>query len=377
MYKMGSLILVLIISTVITPHAAAVQLDVDIVNDTIEPEFRFLRVVTIEHLEGGQIARLLGQVDTEISFRLDSKNSDGDNVGDVSTIISLLNKNLRENFSTALVNDLVIQYKAMISPSPTSTIIEYKIDLIPTISGITRSDYVDFQWRGFNIVEPVMVQTVYGEYDMNNPGYVLKILAPKVYQELGQQSSTSEILSIPLLDASGLSVPLTDWHFLFDPIGKLISEMSIDTVISQYSLGECKITDIQICQDKLWMAEIQLDQKYTISAIESKDDATVTLLGYTKISSIQGIEYVERIIEAEDRPSEDLSVMMMYGMAIIALVAGGSFFIISNKKIKNEHGMGQTGVDPTNLIAYPTSAGVYQTNRGESVLRQNSKKSAV
>jgi len=66
-------------------------------------------------------------------------------------------------------------------------------------------------------------------------------------------------------------------------------------------------------------------------------------------------------------------------MAIVAAVAGGSIFAISSWKTKKEDGIGQSGSDPGNLVAYQTSssAGSYRTNRGESVLRSTDSKSAV
>lgn len=356
-----------------TPAAYAVQLDVEITDDRIQPEFRFLRVVSIEHGQGGELADLLQQrAGSEVSFRIDSQNSD------VLHLAEILDKNISEELSAARVDGLVLEYRAAISARPHSTTVEYKIDMIPTLSGAEKSGFVDFQWRGFSIDGPVVVQTDHGTYDINSPASAIRVLAPQAYQRLAG-TGADEILSLPLLDASGLQTPLTMWHFLFDPIGKLVSGLPTDTVVSQYSLGECRIVDPRICKDKTWSAEAELDKRYQIGATESRDDATVILLGYTRISSIGGIEYFERVGQAVPEPTEDLSVLMMYGMAAIAAVAGGFFFVFSSKKSKREQGLGQTGVDPADLVSYDTSAssGGYHTNRGESVLRASSRKSAV
>jgi len=368
MYKAMPLALAL----VSTAPAYAAQLDVDIVDGDIEPKFGFLRVINIDYSHGGQLPELMPESRQEISFSMDSSRDD------VSSAVALLQQSMREELSTAVVEDIKIEYRASLSPNDKSATIEYRILLVPTLSGAARSDIVDFQWRGFSIEGPVLVETRHGTYDINDPASAIRVIAPGVAGML-EPTGASDVLSLPLLDASGLRKPLESWHYLFDPIGKQLPGMAVSDVISQYSMGQCGIIGFEICQDKHWESEVELDQKYVISATESQDDATVTPIGYTTVSSIRGIDYIERIPEAVTGPVEDLSVHMIYGMAIVAAVAGGSFFAISSRKTKKEDGMGQTGIDPANLVAYQTSssAGSYRTNRGESVLRSTDSKSAV
>ncbi len=362
--------LAIILAVFCTAPVYGVQLDANILGDQIEPEFRFLRVVTIEHPAGSQLAEAFRDADSEIAFAINSTGPSG--------LVDTFNRGIREELSTAAVESIALKYRAVISPQPQSTTIEYKVDVIPVLSGTTSSDFVDFQWRGFDITEPVVVSTRYGEYDINHPSSALQALAPLAYEKL-EKTGADRLLSAHMLDASGLRIPLPDWHFLFDPIGRLLPDMAIDTVVSQYSLGQCKITDKQICRDKSHKVDVRLDEKYTIHSTESKDDATVMLLGYTMVTSVHGLEYFERIPEAATGPIEDLSVMLIYGMAGIAAAAGGIFFVISGRKSRKEEGMGQTGIDPANLISYDTAAGsgAYHTNRGESVVRGTVARSAV
>ena len=64
-------------------------------------------------------------------------------------------------------------------------------------------------------------------------------------------------------------------------------------------------------------------------------------------------------------------MMIIYGMAGMAAVAGGIVFMISERKRKYEltHTT-QTGIDPSRLTSASTStsSGGYKTNRGESYL---------
>lgn len=367
---MMMMVVMMVVTAAAPAHAA--QLDAEILGDTVEPKFRFLRVVTIGHAEGGRLAELLHGIGPGVSFRLEP--------GDAGTaaLVRTLGEGVARELSTAAVTGASLEYRASVSSHPGSTTIEYKIDLVPVMSGTASASIVDMQWRRFSITEPVLVPTPRGMYDINSPHSVLGALAPDASRML-METAAWDVLSQPLLDASGLGTPMADWHFLFDPIGKLMPGMAVDTVVSQYSLGQCGIYDRQICRDRSWDAEVVLDKRYSVRATESMDDATVTLLGYTRVSDIRGIGYIERIPEAEAGPVEDLPVSMMYGMAAIAAVAGGSFFVISGRKSKRDSGAGQTGVDPADLVSRQTSAGAggYHTNRGESVLRDAPARSAV
>jgi hypothetical protein len=60
-------------------------------------------------------------------------------------------------------------------------------------------------------------------------------------------------------------------------------------------------------------------------------------------------------------------------MAAMAAIGGAGIFIYSSRKLKQE-GTQQTGIDPSQLRAYQTSAGAggYQTVRGEAQLIDDS-----
>ena len=61
----------------------------------------------------------------------------------------------------------------------------------------------------------------------------------------------------------------------------------------------------------------------------------------------------------------------MAGMAGIGTIG---ILVWSNRKMKSEQGQGQTGIDPSQLQGYATSAasGGYQTVRGEAQLKGDS-----
>ena len=121
---------------------------------------------------------------------------------------------------------------------------------------------------------------------------------------------------------------------------------------------------------------VAADREYHVNSIQAADSATITAVGFGTIDVLDGVEIVGLTPDAPEgyqAPGGDFSVGIIYGMAGLAAVAGIGFFIFSNRSLKNEK-QGQQGIDPTHLVGYQTSssAGGYQTNRGEAQLRDDS-----
>jgi len=367
-------LVIILVSGGIMPAYAA-QLDVSIPADATEitPSYKFLRLVTFEYPDGGKLADILADKQNRISFTA------GSQTPGVSKIISQINLQLSDSFSGAFVSDLTIKYQAILDVKEKSTKLEYNIQIEPTIQNpiltIDSQRHVDSDWRGIKLSGPILIETQYGMYDINNPESALQILAPELLMQI-QDDDAKEILNMELLDASGIkALPLSRWHSLFDPTGILEESKQAnfkgDSVITYYSMGECTII-IGICDDRKWQAEFVLDKKYSIIAIESRDDATISLEGYGSIRQI-GDSEVFSMTERQTgtSPVDDFPVGIIYGMAAMAVVGGSVIFIISNRKLKAERGQTeQTGIDPSLLRAHPTHAGAggYQTVRGEAHL---------
>jgi len=190
------------------------------------------------------------------------------------------------------------------------------------------------------------------------------------------------ILELPLIDASGImDLPLNKWHSLFDNTaiipGAIEYKYVGKNVLTYYSMGECSIITGP-CGDREWNKEINLDKKYTIRIIESRDDATILLEGYVDSTRINGIEVFQTNLKSvvTQKPDTDgFPPTVMFGMAGMAAIGGIVMFVYSNRKLKKEKNEGQTGIDPVHLRSYETSisAGSYKTNRGESYLISNEK----
>ncbi len=385
---MNLLVLFLILVTLfLVPSSAyAAQLDAAIIHDEdiTEPSFKFLRVVYIEYPEGGEIADLLRGKSQSISITADSQTPGMD------SLISQLNQNLRDSSSSAIVTDAKIIYRAMLNGNEDSAAIEYKVELIPTITNHilqrhSDKSIIDANWRGITLDQPVKLDTVYGQFDINNPKDALDILMPQVMTKL--EATDYEILGLPLIDASKISeLPLHKWHSLFDNTaiiaGSKEYNFSGKYVVTHYSMGECNLEVGDFCKDREWSQDFELDRKYSITAIESQDDATIAIEGYVDYSSIDGIDTFETDLHSpvSYRPDTDeFPATVMYGMAGIAAIGGVVMFVVSNRKLKQDQNQGQTGIDPVHLRAYETSdsAGGYKTNRGETYFVPSESKSKM
>ena len=370
---MKYVILLLLISSGFMPYAHAAQLDAKIPTDenTIEPSFQFLRVIYIEYPNGGEIAELLQGKSQTISFSVDSKTRD------MSNLIDQINQNLKSISSDAFVTDVKINYQAILSGNENSAVIEYKIELIPTITNYviqrqSEKSTLDANWRGIKLDQPILIDTEYGSFDINNPKSALDVLLPDVMAKI--KDKDLKILELPILDASGiLSLPLYKWQSLFDNTaiipGAVEYKFSGKYVITHYTMGECSV-EVGACNDRKWSQDFETDKKYSIKIVESQDDASIAIEGYADSSTFGGIEVFETSLKntVSDVPETGFPGGVMYGMAGMAVIGGIIMFVFSNRKIKQDKDQGQTGIDPAHLRSYETSesAGGYKTNRGES-----------
>ncbi|MGI0056217.1 MAG: hypothetical protein ACREAK_02450 [Nitrosarchaeum sp.] len=355
------------------PYAQAAQLDAKIPTgeDTINPSFQFLRVIYIEYPNGGDIATLLKGKTQTVSFSADSKT-----IG-MDILIDKINQNLKSIPSDAFVTDAKINYQAILSGNENSAVIEYKIELIPTITNhvIQRQlekSMIDANWRGIKLDQPITLDTEYGSFDINNPKSALDVLVPDVMEKI--KDKDIKILELPLLDASGiLNLPLYKWQSLFDNTaiipGAVEYKFSGKYIVTHYTMGECSV-EVGACNDRKWSQDFEIDKKYSIKIIESQDDASIAIEGYADSSRFGGVEVFDTSLKntVNNTPETGFPGGVMYGMVGMAVIGGIVMFVISNRKLKQDKNQGQTGIDPSQLRSYETSdsAGGYKTNRGES-----------
>jgi len=370
----------LVFGTISTAEAAQLVTRINPNVDSSEFQIRYQKTIFVEYAEGGQIADELRGTEWTTTASA--------HPGSTSSLIiaDQINQNIIGDGSHAQVSNLNVEYTASLKGNPLSASIDYTILITGEIGNyIIRAAegqnpaLVDMGWRGLSIHDDVYIDDV----EINRPLSALQAHDPGLASAVAG-SDAENLLRSNLINADFIrDQPLTNWHFLFDPTGINVdaSQFGLDKeiagfVVSSYTMGESSIREgIQI--EREFDATFNVDKEYVVRTLQSADIANVDVIGFAQLDSLDGVEIFGVLPtppEGAQTPTGDFPVSIIYGMAGMAAVGGGAFFAYSSRQMKKEEGQGQSGIDPSRLVGYQTSAsaGGYQTNRGEAQLRDSS-----
>lgn len=377
----------LIVASSVAPALGA-QMEARLNPDTDSSPFKVIyqRTAFIEYPVGGSLSETLHGKEWVLVGEA------GPDDPAVQSLMQSLNSKIRSDGSSVSVTDLTVEYSMHLTGRNINTSMDFRVVLIGSITDyvITQDQLrtlVDLGWRGMSSDIPVVIDGI----DVNIPINMLQTQEPIIY-DLVSGTEAGEILSIPLINADFiLEQPMTNWHFLFDPTGINVdasqfgmSDELAGHVLSSWTMGESSIREgIQV--EREWHATITGDThptipgdiSYDLRAVQSADQANLHIIGFGALDTLEGVEIAGVTDRAPDdfatTSTGDFPVFIIYGMAGLAAVGGGLFFMFSNRALKNEK-QGQQGIDPSRLVGYKTSSasGGYQTNRGEAQLRDAS-----
>ncbi len=372
----SALLAILIIFSASTAWAAQLDTRINPNDPTSDFEMKYQRTIFIEYEDGGQLADLLRNKSWESTVIADSSNPG------VIDLMKKLNEKITSDGSGVKIFDLNVEYSATLTGRSLNTAIDYKLILTGTLTNyvITKDQVrslVDMGWRGMTVYGPIVIDGV----EINLPISALIENEATVYSHISGTEGEA-LLSENLINADGIkNQPLSNWHFLFDPTGinvdasqfGLAEEIS-GFVVSGYTMGESSLREGRQVEQVKEVA-FTLDKNYVVRSIQSADNANLQVIGFGAIDNLAGLE----IVGVTPTPPEGYATTstggfpagIIYGMAGMAAVGGIAIFFISNRKLKAEAGQTeQTGIDPSRLRAYQTSAGSggYQTVRGEAQL---------
>jgi len=353
------------------------QLDTRINPSNAESPFKmsYLKTVFIEYPNGGSLFDALRGTEWNTSGMADATNPG------VQELITKLNTGIQQDGSQAKISDLDVTYEFQLKGRNLQTSIDYRVILEGSISNYiitedSQKKLVDLGWRGLTTTSSIVIDGT----EINIPLDILKTEEPILYNTFVGTEAES-VLNRELINADFiLEQPLTNWHFLFDPTGinADASTFGLDDsiagfVVSSWTMGESSIREGRQVE-RVFEAEVMADETYVVRSVQSTDTANLSSIGFGALDILDGVE----IIGVTPTPPEDymttstggFPIMIIYGMAGLAAVAGIGFFFISSRSMKNQ-AQGQQGIDPNNLVGYQTSAssGGYQTNRGEAQLK--------
>ncbi|NIP62629.1 MAG: hypothetical protein GWN01_03455 [Nitrosopumilaceae archaeon] len=366
--------------------ATAAQMEANInPNSNSSPiDITYQKTLFIEYGEGqSQIADLLRGEEWTVSVNA------GPSDPGVQDLMEKINKKLVNDGSASKISDVNVAYSAHMTGRDSAASIDYKLELNGQLTNYVIREgkgqspaIIDVEWRGITVTDPVTV-------DGNEINLLISPIQERqsqVYNAI-RGSSAETVLNTNLIDASGIQgQPLSNWHFLFDPTGINVdagtfglSEEISGFVVSGYTMGESSIREGRQVEE-VNRGEFTADKTYPIRTVKSSDSANIRVIGFANRDNLEGNEIFGVTPRAPEGYAEtatgDFPVTIIYGMAGVAAIGAVAFFIFSSRQLKKEAagGGGQTGIDPSQLKGYSTSAaaGGYQTNRGEAQLADDS-----
>ncbi len=378
----GIILTVLLVGLIVvgtTAPAWAAQLDAKINpnNESSPFKMNYQKTIFIEYPNGGNLFDELRGKEWTVSGTANSSNPG------VQELMNKLNQGIIADGSQARISDLNVFYDFHLKARNINTSVDYKVILEGTLTNyvITKDSQrtlIDLGWRGLSVDGELLIDGL----DINIPLNLLRTEEPQAYTFF-VGTEAEDILSTPLINADFiLEQPLTNWHFLFDPTGinADASTFGLDEsisgfVVSSWTMGESSIREGRQVE-KVFEAEIMSDEKYVVRSVQSSDQGNLSVIGFGALDVLDGVE----IAGVTPTPPEGYAttstggfpIMIVYGMAGMAAIAGIGFFIFSARSLKKE-AQGQQGIDPSRLVGYQTSAssGGYQTNRGEAQLKDD------
>jgi len=359
--------------------AWAAQIDARINPNSSESFFdiNYQKTIFIEYPNGGILFDELHDKEWTISGKADSSDPG------VQKLITLLNNNNRDKGSHARISDLNVTYDFHLKGRNLNTSIDYKVILKGTLTDYVISKdqtktLIDLGWRGLSANGEVVIDGV----EINHPITVLRENEPAAYDVLAG-TEAEQILRKNLINADYiLEQPLTNWHFLFDPTGINVDagtfgldESISGFVVSHWTMGESSLREGRQVE-RVFEAQVAADKNYVVRSVQSSDQGNLSTIGFGALDVLDGLEIAGVTPKAPEgyatTSTGEFPVLIVYGMAGVAALGGIGFFIFSSRSLKNQE-TAQTGIDPSRLTGYQTSAsaGGYQTNRGEAQLKDD------
>ena len=347
-------------------------------NESSPFKMNYQKTVFIEYPNGGDLFDVLQGHEWSVIGTADASDPG------VKNLMKQLNDKIKADGSQAHISDLNVSYDIHLKARNINTSIDYRVIIEGTLTNyvITKDSQktlIDLGWRGLTANNDVVIDG----HELNFPINILLEKEPEA-AAFFVGTEAEDVLHRNIINANFiLEQPLTNWHFLFDPTGINVdagtfglSEEISGFVVSSWTMGESSLREGRQVE-RVFEAEVMADQLYVVRSVQSSDQGNLAAIGFGALDVFDGVE----IAGVTPKPPEDYAttstgdfpVMIIYGMAAIAGIAGGAFFMFSNRALKNEK-TGQQGIDPTRLVGYQTSAssGGYQTNRGEAQLADGS-----
>jgi len=306
---LSQIIVAILISGFIS-QAYASDMTASIITETNKADARFTGVknISIKYPEGSSIAQQLNGKNERIEFTLNGTSTDQQN--GMAGLIQATNKALAQSNSPVQVSAGNIHYIATIKGGPASALMSVKIDYQPTLTKFvlskgdaqSKGDIVDLEWRSFKIDGPINLKSPFGEINVNQAIGALEAKYPDIAAKLSN-SGVSAVLQEPIMDFSKFNTPMSNWHFLFDPVGTYGSgtitgsDFAGAKALSVYSLGESSFREGTFESQETTGSATVDGGALNVKSQTPPPSGQITIAGFSKLQEQQGQEFA--IVTAE------------------------------------------------------------------------------
>ncbi|HZC89048.1 MAG TPA: hypothetical protein VE199_05460 [Nitrososphaera sp.] len=289
-------------------QALASQMTGAVITDSNKTNASFTGVknISIKYPEASSLAQQLNGKNDRIEFTLNGTSTDPNLAG----LIQATNKALLAEKSPAQVTAANLHYIATIKGGPSSTLISVKVDYQPTLQNIvlskgaastngsaTNGEVVDLEWRAWVINGPIVVKSpAIGEININQAIGAIQAKYPDIASKL-TSSGDAAVLQEPIMDFTKFNAPMSNWHFLFDPVGTYGSgvitgsEFQGAKALSVYSLGESSFREGTFESQETTASATIDGAAVNVKSQTPPPSAQITIAGYSKLQGQAGGEY--------------------------------------------------------------------------------------
>lgn len=342
----------LLVFGTVSPIWATVNLSatLPLAGDPINPNYDFEKSFFINYPAGSKLQSILQGKNLTMAFTDDANSNP-----DIKTFMQQINTDIAANeHSSAILTNLVVNYKMVVSGYSDHASFDYKIILTPTVTNYVINkasgdipETIDVSWVAFKANSPVTITTKqYGPIEINSPIGVIQSQLPDLYNALKGTDAFQVFQSPYLIDATGLYTqqPLNKWDSLFDPAytlaetagygyqGQKVAVTTYSSGLSGAYSGSLTVPNV----DKDFTGSDGV--KYHISTKEQPDAGTINVEGHANPNQVQGGWTFVSSAQAQSNVSittaGGTSTMMVYAMAGGAAVIAVGIFWWSNKKMK-------------------------------------------
>ncbi|MEO9364300.1 MAG: hypothetical protein ABI348_10410, partial [Nitrososphaera sp.] len=295
--------------------------------DSSQVQFMALRTMELRYPEDSLLAKILAGKAERLEFSVHGN--------DAQAVVDALNKAAQERSSPLKLENATVNYVSTVKGYSDRAQMSYKVAVSAQMSKYVLQKeqdstpaILDLAWRSLSVQGPVSVTTEHGVINVNQPAGALDAMVPGL---AGKLAGADKIMQDPLLNFGRFSLPMKQWHFLFDVTGEQLKNYGVfrpgeGATVSVYSIGESSFREGKYVPEEM-DATIDVDgAQVKLHASTPPPSGQVTIAGYAKAEEQNGVEYVTA--SSKNTPTPVLGFQLQVLMALGGMMGAIAVFVL-------------------------------------------------